>query len=602
MTAVACGLELGHPGGHLVGRGARLRRARRSARSLLVQGGLPLRLGRADHLGGVRVDDVEEAHGGRRTSPGSPPESSSVSGVSGTAVPVDRGGVAGDHLAGGPRARPRRRRRPPRPSATAASARGQRLPGGDHLALLLLQSGLHLGGALLQLVQGAGCRAPPVVPPGWSLGAAAAGPRHARPPARRAASDGDGRPRTPSPCGAPPGAREHRTTSAYRGRRVAHRGDGVLLTAIPPGLSARSARPGDPHRRGPARACAGGRRPGAASQDCHYPDLPSGPCPPSRLPLPDAARRQRYEQVTIDELGTPLADVTFVVVDLETTGGSPKDSAITEIGAVKVRGGVVLGEFQTLVDPGREIPPYISVLTGITSMMVAAAPRIGAVLPAFLEFARGAVLVAHNAPFDLGFLKAACAENGIAWPAAASVDTAVLARRLLTRDEVPNCKLATLAPVLPRHHLPHATARSTTPGPPSTSCTACSSGSGPLGITSLEELTGLTRQVDPERLRKRHLADAVPARPGRLPLPRAARRAALRRDVERPAQPGAQLLLLRRAAQPDHRDGRRCPSGSTRSPARTTSRPPSASCGSSPSTSRATTAAPGSPSARCGSG
>src|SRR3712207_9381024 len=72
----------------------------------------------------------------------------------------------------------------------------------------------------------------------------------------------------------------------------------------------------------------------------------------------------------------------------ETTGGSPKDSAITEIGAVKIRGGVVLGEFQTLVDPGREIPPYISVLTGITSMMVAAAPRIGTVLPSFLEFAR----------------------------------------------------------------------------------------------------------------------------------------------------------------------------------------------------------------------
>ncbi|HEY0126733.1 MAG TPA: exonuclease domain-containing protein, partial [Blastococcus sp.] len=155
--------------------------------------------------------------------------------------------------------------------------------------------------------------------------------------------------------------------------------------------------------------------------------------PPSAIPQRDG---QRYEQVTIEELGTPLADVTFVVVDLETTGGSPKDSAITEIGAVKVRGGVVLGEFQTLVDPGREIPPYISVLTGITSMMVAAAPRIGTVLPSFLEFARGAVLVAHNAPFDLGFLKAACEGSGIAWPAFASVDTAVLARRLLTRDEV----------------------------------------------------------------------------------------------------------------------------------------------------------------------
>ncbi|WP_245177502.1 DEDD exonuclease domain-containing protein, partial [Geodermatophilus sp. DF01-2] len=226
-----------------------------------------------------------------------------------------------------------------------------------------------------------------------------------------------------------------------------------------------------------------------------------------------AAGLPRYEQATIDELGTRLAEITFVVVDLETTGGSPKDSAITEIGAVKVRGGAVLGEFQTLVDPGCEIPPYISVLTGITSTMVAAAPRIGAVLPSFLEFARGAVLVAHNAPFDLGFLKAACAENGIAWPAAASVDTAVLARRLLTRDEVPNCKLATLAPYFRTStepcHRALADARATVDV-----LHGLFERLGPVGITTLEELTSLARQVDPERLRKRHLAAGVPAGPG----------------------------------------------------------------------------------------
>ncbi|MGY2077331.1 DEDD exonuclease domain-containing protein [Blastococcus sp. SYSU DS0828] len=227
---------------------------------------------------------------------------------------------------------------------------------------------------------------------------------------------------------------------------------------------------------------------------------------PSPAPL-------RYQQVSIEEVGTPLAQVTFVVVDLETTGGSPKDSAITEIGAVRVRGGQVLGEFQTLVDPGHEIPPYISVLTGITSTMVATAPRIGAVLPTFLEFARGAVLVAHNAPFDLGFLKAACAENGLVWPTAASVDTAVLARRLLSRDEVPNCKLATLAPYFsattsPTHRALDD-ARATVDV-----LHGLFERLGPLGVTTLEELTGLTRQVDPERRRKRHLADAVPSGPG----------------------------------------------------------------------------------------
>src|SRR5664279_3363886 len=113
-------------------------------------------------------------------------------------------------------------------------------------------------------------------------------------------------------------------------------------------------------------------------------------------------------QVSFDELGTALREVTFVVVDLETTGGSPQSSAITEIGAVKTRGGEVLGEFQTLVDPGGPIPPFIVALTGITDAMLIAAPRIEQVLPAFLEFLGDAVLVAHNAPFDVGFLKAAC--------------------------------------------------------------------------------------------------------------------------------------------------------------------------------------------------
>ena len=75
-------------------------------------------------------------------------------------------------------------------------------------------------------------------------------------------------------------------------------------------------------------------------------------------------------QLTFDELDTPLHETTFVVVDLETTGGSADTEAITEIGAVKVRGGEILGEFATLIDPGRSIPPYIVELTGITSAML----------------------------------------------------------------------------------------------------------------------------------------------------------------------------------------------------------------------------------------
>ncbi|MGB5934732.1 MAG: exonuclease domain-containing protein, partial [Ornithinimicrobium sp.] len=79
-------------------------------------------------------------------------------------------------------------------------------------------------------------------------------------------------------------------------------------------------------------------------------------------------------QPTFDDLGTSLSDVTFVVVDLETTGGSAQDCEITEIGAVKVRAGEVLGEFQTLVRPTAAIPGFITVLTGISNAMVATAP------------------------------------------------------------------------------------------------------------------------------------------------------------------------------------------------------------------------------------
>ncbi len=91
-------------------------------------------------------------------------------------------------------------------------------------------------------------------------------------------------------------------------------------------------------------------------------------------------------QISFEDLGTPLSEVTFCVVDLETTGGAENDM-ITEFGAVKVRGGEVLGEFQTLVNPHTAIPPLIAVLTGITNPMVAGAPTLPQVLPAFLAFA-----------------------------------------------------------------------------------------------------------------------------------------------------------------------------------------------------------------------
>jgi DNA polymerase-3 subunit epsilon len=144
------------------------------------------------------------------------------------------------------------------------------------------------------------------------------------------------------------------------------------------------------------------------------------------------------------EQSVPLSEVTFVVVDLETTGGSPVDGAITEIGAVKTRGGETLGTFQTLVDPERPIPPYVAQLTGIDDRAVAGAPSIGQVLPSYLEFARGAVFVAHNASYDRGFLDACLLRLDHAPVPSPVVCTAKLARRVVWPD-VPNVRLATLA-------------------------------------------------------------------------------------------------------------------------------------------------------------
>ena len=140
-----------------------------------------------------------------------------------------------------------------------------------------------------------------------------------------------------------------------------------------------------------------------------------------------------------------LASIDFVVVDVETTGWLPEEASITEIGAVRVSDGQPAAEFSALINPGGPIPADITALTGITDAMVSHAPPIGAVLPGFLAFARGCVLTAHNAPFDIGFLTAACGRCRIRWPAFPVLDTAALARSVLGETEVPDCKLATLA-------------------------------------------------------------------------------------------------------------------------------------------------------------
>lgn len=222
----------------------------------------------------------------------------------------------------------------------------------------------------------------------------------------------------------------------------------------------------------------------------------------------------RAVQGTFDELGTPLRDATFCVVDLETTGGSATGGAeITEFGAVKVRGGEEIGRFQSLVRPSSTIPSFIAVLTGINDAMVASAPRIDSVLPSFLEFARGCVLVAHNAPFDVGFLRHFTAGLGHSWPGFEVVDTAKLARRVLTRDEAPNCKLGTLARLFRAATTPNHRALDDALATVDV-LHGLVARLGNLGVHTVEELSTFSSRVSTTQRRKRHLADGLPHAPG----------------------------------------------------------------------------------------
>ena len=222
-------------------------------------------------------------------------------------------------------------------------------------------------------------------------------------------------------------------------------------------------------------------------------------------------------QASFAQMGTPLSEVVFVVVDLETTGGPPGADAITEIGAVRVRGGAVESEMSTLVNPGRAIPAQITVLTGITNAMVAGAPPVGEALTAFLAWARldgeSTVLVAHNARFDVGHLRGAARALGLGWSEPTVLDTLGLARRAWSRAEVPDHKLGTLAalvgsPIRPAHRA-LGDARATVDV-----LHAALEVLAPLGVTHLEDLATAADPVPARRRAKSRLADGLPSSPG----------------------------------------------------------------------------------------
>ncbi|MEI7546704.1 MAG: DEDD exonuclease domain-containing protein [Actinomycetota bacterium] len=219
-----------------------------------------------------------------------------------------------------------------------------------------------------------------------------------------------------------------------------------------------------------------------------------------------------FVQRSFDDLGTPLADVTFCVLDIETTGGDRGTDLITEVGVVKVKGGECLGTMATLVNPGRAIPPTITMLTGITEVMVRTAPRIETVLPALQEFIGDAVIVGHNVGFDMSFINAAMLRGDRSSFRNTIVDTLPLARRLV-RDEVPDCRLGTLAARFRLDHRPSHRALDDALATVDLLHLLLERAAG-LGVLGLDDLVGLPTMGGHPQAGKLKLTHTLPRSPG----------------------------------------------------------------------------------------
>lgn len=153
-------------------------------------------------------------------------------------------------------------------------------------------------------------------------------------------------------------------------------------------------------------------------------------------------------------LDSPIESLVFAVVDVETTGSRPDDDRVTDVGAVKIERGEISGTFQTLINPGRPIPPEIVMLTGINDELVRGAPPWSSIGRQLLSFLDDSVIVAHNAPFDLGFINHELVRAGMDPLSNPHLCTVRLSRKLL--KGLANHKLDSLAiyhnlPLVGRH-------------------------------------------------------------------------------------------------------------------------------------------------------
>ena len=208
----------------------------------------------------------------------------------------------------------------------------------------------------------------------------------------------------------------------------------------------------------------------------------------------------------------PLERADYVVFDLETTGTRPGSARIVEVGAVRISALAQVARFERLVDPGVPIPPVITALTGISPAHVRGRPRIDRVIDEFLRFCAGAILVAHNARFDIGFVDAELHRLRGGRLAAPVIDTVALGRRLLG-DRLPRMDLGTLADrfdtdVRPCHRaLPDAEATAEV-------LVQLLGMAQERGAATVGEVIGLCAPARRRAAGRRGLAVAVPSGPG----------------------------------------------------------------------------------------
>lgn len=217
-------------------------------------------------------------------------------------------------------------------------------------------------------------------------------------------------------------------------------------------------------------------------------------------------------QLTFENSGELIRTTTFVVLDCETTGVDSVNGSMTELAAIKICGGEVLGTFQTLINPGQHVDARIVSLTGITNEELRDAPPVEVILPSFLEFLGDAIIIGHNVRFDIGFLNAALTKHSYPKLPNAFLDTLSLAKKLIP-GEVPNFKLSTLAhyckaEVAPTHRA-FADVQATID-----LFHYLVGRSSALGVKGIHDLFTLPSPMRRERFLKRSLAKDAPSTPG----------------------------------------------------------------------------------------